>query len=750
MYSECQVRSQIENPNNNHRRSVYNCQLHVLIQAAMARMLPRACVVPILLVLGGGLANAGNTDKYYHLTGLPIGSVVITDAHVSLAESPPPKERLPLSRSRTPSQTSVEKVETLEFDRGVVHIRVPGSATNTGDEIRADIAQAGDHDPTAKISGTFEWNNGILVRFTVDYLHLRLNHAASTSALFGGKLRLDTTLDMIIDNFIDNPTPIVITNGVSDGGRLALKVFGSQVVGPQLSLQGVAITTTLTSVSAVANVFAIDLASGNLQAINAAYSAKSGDAATPVTASIFAQDTISGGHLSIEGVQLLVDRGVPRLTIAAAHIARPVIHLKGYDTVPVVEAQEYVARNVIAEVSSGTALQFDAVHAAETFATANPWGVVNQLNSISAFSPEVLIPTGNPNLRYIRPADLGKLYAAFAGSDPDDRRITGIVIQQTDGIVTKVVVDLGRKETPKDSLQREHPVCVLVETLSGLAAGAAVDALFAEVPLYAATNVWLRVTNPLNPRFAVPSFVSTFRVSKGVIKLFGAGFDYNGLGFDGMAAALAGTVASQYCEVFLAKLPNRLVFSKPNYLLRPYLFETIQTSPDILFADDIAMHYQLYLGKTVKVSEVLADPRVRALMQGSERQVAVLKTFVDASQNLDAQAYERLAAEVREAQERDNLSLRQRRDAENQNMALSAAIGHRTVWQRGEDQRLDQERHNVNNAATDPNILVPGLPRLVPQPGGTTGKKGVPTGPCQPNVDECITISTPQPPKKDN
>jgi hypothetical protein len=277
-----------------------------------------------------------------------------------------------------------------------------------------------------------------------------------------------------------------------------------------------------------------------------------------------------------------------------------------------------------------------------------------------------------------------------------------------------------------------------VENLVGFAAGAAVDALFSEIPLYASTNVWLRVTNPLNPRFAVPSFVTTFAVSKGAIKLFGKGFDYKGLGFDGLAAAVAGKAASDYCEVLVAQLPNRLVFTRPNYLVRPYLFETIQKGLDSLFADDIGAKYHMFLGNAVRVSDLLKDPSVRSVVQGHNKQGEVLKALNETTQIVDAKAYESLSVQVHSAQEKDDESLRQRSGSEGQNLAMSQAAARLTASQIQEDRRRQEAQENVSK--TDPNSRVPGMP---PQPSPPPMPANRTYAPCPAGSPCPIIISTP-------
>lgn len=678
----------------------------------------RFCIIMLLFSLGP--ASAAIEDKYYRLNSFNFGAFVIKDAHVSLVAVP-----------RTGK--AVEQVKLLQLDHGVISVRPTGDATSL-EELHASIAQGTDKDPAASLSGSFEWKNGVLVRFTLDSLHLRLRGATSTSTLFGGKL----TVDANSSTFIDNATPIVVISGKSES-HLALKIFGSQVESPHISLQRVPIVTTLTSTSTKANLLTIDLATGQLNAENAIYSAATGDSSTQVTDTVFLEDRITGGHLSIEGLQLSVEQGVSSLTIAAVHISHPIIQVKGYENLPVAEAEEYLARNVASNVPAGADLRFDSASAADTYATANPWGVVNQLNNLSVFAPDVLIPTGSPDLRYIRPSDLGKLYSIFGNAGEKAHTVTGVLIQQKDGVVSKVVVDFGQAPSIKDGIPQQHPVCFLVETLTGLAAGAAVDALFAEVPLYAATNAWLRVTDPLNPRFAVPSFVTTYAVSKGTIKLFGEGFNYKGLGFDGMAAAVAGGVAAEYCELLVAKLPNRVVFTRPNYLVRPYLFETIQMSPGVLLADDIAIHHQLYLGKAVRVDQLMKNPAIRPLIQGQERQAGTLNEYNDAVLTLEARAHEGLSAQVLEAQKRDNQSSQERAAAEGLNLSVSAATARLSASQRATDEAAAKAKENVTKS--DPNSHVPGPEQPTPQPPPTSGQ---PVDRCPGGVPCPVITTTPR------
>lgn len=655
-----------------------------------------------LLLLFSRLAVAGIEDKYRQLKTIPVGPLLITEPHVTIV-------------GPQAIGAGKERVTLLHLDHGIVHIQAHGSA---GPEmIDAEIGQGNDRDPAANFSGTFEWQNGSLTSFTLDKLHLRLRRAKSTVTLFQGILQLDPNSDL----FIDNIGTVSFQNGVTTGG-ITLAMFGSQLVEPVLTLQGTPVKATLSSSAAKQNIIAVDLALASFTAQDATYTAKTAAGTEPIKPTVFFHDTITDGRLSLEGIQLALGPGVPHIAIATSRISEPKIHVSGYENVPVIEAQQYVATKVSSDSSKADELRFDALQASESLATANPWGVINQLNTLNAFSTDVLLPTGNPDLRYIRPADLGQLYEVFARAAPSDKKVTGVLIQQTNGVVTKVVVDYGPAPSVNDSIgHQQNPVCFLVETLTGAAAGAAVDALFAEVPLYTATNVWLRVTNPLNPRFAVPSFVTTFAVSKGAVKLFGEGFNYKGLGFDGIAAAVAGGLADEYCEVLVAKIPNRVVFSRPNYLVKPYLFETIQFSPEALYSDQLGTKYQLYLGRAVNVDQILHDPAVSIVARGSQQQSATLKTLSDSNASIDAKSYQELSSQIKAAQERDETSASQRGMPEATNIATSQSTQQANAAQIAEDKRRKEEQDRVSK--DDPNQHVPGLPPQPTPPPSTVTKK---------------------------
>jgi hypothetical protein len=390
----------------------------------------------VFALLFAGTASAGVEDKYRQLKVILLGTVMITDPHVSIVGA---KEISP----------GVDRVTFLQLDRGIVDIRQSGNADDQ--EIRAEIGQGTDKDPAVNITGTFEWKDGKLVRLSAEKVHMRLRHGSASRSLLSGKLRLDVNSDIFVDN-----TSALEATPERATGKLSIATFGSQIIEPLIKFQGVPIKATLISPPTKETVVSVDLSTGQLRAEDGTFMAKTGTEAVPVTNVSFSKDTIKGGNLSLEGIQLVVEHGSLRLSVAGAHIAKPVIQVKGHENVPVVAASEYVARNVrstlAAEGGPGDELHFDSVTAEQTFATSDPWSVINQLNNLSVFSPEALIPTSNPDLRYIRPQDLAKIYETLAESTPKNKVVTAILIEQNDGVVSRIVVDLGSAPSIKDSL----------------------------------------------------------------------------------------------------------------------------------------------------------------------------------------------------------------------------------------------------------------------------------------------------------
>jgi len=662
------------------------------------------------------------------LTTFPLGAVVITNAHVRIAPVP--------AKSRGSSK---QPVEGLELDRGKVTI---GAGSGQKDEkIYADIAPGVPGDPGARLSGTVEWKNGAPVRFRITSFHLRLTNISGSSQLYGGVLHFAPGASV----FIDNTSPLVINEGKSDpGSSVTIRAFGSLLDDPQVALQGTPISAAFSSRAGKSNTFAFDLGSGQLRSVDAEYLAELGQGSSPINELSFSGgDRITGGSLSLQGLRLSIEGGSPHVEIREAHIDHPTIHVQNHDGVPVAAAAEYLARSITSDASADK-LNFSALSAAETFATADPWEVANQLNEIGVFQPDAFLPTGNSDLRYIRPVDLGKIYESVARSSPD-KTITTVIVRQTDGVVSEVVIDTAPAPSLKDSVGHEqHPVCFLVETLVGFVATKAVDALFAEVPVSAATAAWLRVTNPLNPRFAVPTFVTTYAVSKGAVKLFGEGFKYKGVGLDGISGILTGTIASNYCEVFIAQLPNRYVFRKPNYLLKPRLFETIQVDPDKLFTDELGLHYRTYLTNTVDIQKVIHDPAFRDLRTASKNNSELRKAVSAVSEPAIQQAAELRGEHIKVAETRDEESTRQRKTTEGISQASSQQTANNSDAQRREDRRRKEAEQNVTKQ--DPNAQVPGTPPSQPgTPQDNSKKKGSSQSSC-PGIN-CIETTAPKPEK---
>lgn len=668
-----------------------------------------------VLVMECGVAYGSNDPE--KLNNFPLGAIVITEAHVRIA---------PVTAATRKS--SVQSVEGLELDRGIIFIGPPEAKNEN--KIRAEIAPGVPGDPSARLSGTIEWQNGVPTRFKISSLHLRLIKLSGRAGLYGGTLEFQRGASL----FIDSNSQFSITDGKSEGNpTLSVKAYGSRIVEPEVAIQGTSLSAVFTSEANKPSSLSLNLGSGIVSALDGRYYAASAEG-SGIDNFAVSGDRLKGKTITAMGTELVIEGGSPSIQIAEAHIRNPQVQVEKHSDIPVVAALDYVIQNAHTESLKTAELKFSALQASASFVTPDPWEIANQLNEIGIFQTEALLPTGNSDVKYIRPPDLGRLYEAVANASPG-KTITSIIVRQSEGVVSEIVVDVSPAPSVKDGIDTEkHPICVFIETLTGLAASKAVDALFAEVPIASATAAWLRVANPLNPKLAVPTFLTTYAVSKGTVRLFGAGFNYKGIGFDGIAAWVTGTIASNYCEAFIAKLPNRYVFRRPNYLLKPLLFETIQVSPDRLFTDELAMHYQTYLTNTVNVKQVLQDPAFRGLESAKTSNGEIRRSLSTTAQGDVKQALIVRGEQETVAKQQDDKSAQQRAITTGMSQTQSDNKRRTSDAQIAEDNRRKKAQENVTKS--DPNQQVPGVPPPNQQPGAP---KTNPSNSCPPGSDGCLS-----------
>ena len=294
-------------------------------------------------------------------------------------------------------------------------------------------------------------------------------------------------------------------------GTVEVSTFGSQLQKPELKLDQLPIDVIFSSKSSRPNTFKANLVSGDFQPLNGLYTAAIGTGVGPMSHNPFSDDLINKGSLTLQSLELSFQGGTSRLTANEAHIASPSIRVKGHEDIPVVAVKDYTIKGIVAESKADEPRQlaFDEITSAETFATRDPWGTINQLNTVSVFSNRALIPTDNATLRYITPYDLRELYRALQQVTPKGRYISNITIDQDHGIVTRVTATTTQL-SPAANGQSEHVFCLLLSGVTGLVANEVVSDLLVgrQTPKAAGIVNWLRYTTLRHPELAEPAFWS--------------------------------------------------------------------------------------------------------------------------------------------------------------------------------------------------------------------------------------------------
>jgi hypothetical protein len=648
-------------------------------------------------------ATQGPEEKYYRAKTVDLGNLVISNAHVHLVAIP-----------RSPKD--YDDVQVLAIDRGHVYIRANGATTSkpaSHDAIEGDIADGTDSDPAATLRGVFRWEKGKIVECNLVSLHIRLRRATGEIPISEGKIIPGASRIIFVDN-----KGMINLSGGHDNGFLKVTLPGAEIKEANIVVQKAKFKANLQSRLDDPPELEIDLSSGNITPTNGKFQAAANTKITqPVSMNFFPGEEVSSSTLALTNLSVELRDGKAHLKIADVSLENPAIKVKGHEDLPIVATESYLAHDVSSD-SPGAQFTFTEIHSSKAYAKPDRWELANRLNGAGVFAQEVLLPVANSDIHYVKLSDLMNLYKILGINDDSKTTITRVVIQQDSGVITKISVDTLPAKPPANNVQIEHPVCVFIGTVSGVSAGIAVDALLAEVPIAAGATAWLRVTSPVNPWIAGPSFFGTFAVSSGAVRLVGKGFT----GFDGLAVAAGYHLTSDYCEVLIAHMPNHYSIGTPDYTYHPIVFEGISVTPDRLFEDELSMRYQLYLGQAVKTSALRHDPLYRELNNKMSATTALLKTVREnASQIRDVNeakqaeyAQQWTAAEVARKAETDKYELG--------NLAASATVKYVGDQKRAyEEQQREAQKRVTPGPSGQPQV--PGTPPAQPPPPGYGGGK---------------------------
>jgi hypothetical protein len=536
--------------------------------------------------------------KYYALHQLRIGALLITNVQIGV------------DRSLKTEFANTEKAH-LTLQRGVVHLRDLAQPESANDLLRADIAEGVAQDPAGALSGSFTWASDQLTGCTLDSFRIRLKHVSINTPVYGGTVVLSPA-----DRSFLNGRGTITSGPSAAEGYLTLSTFNSQLTEADINIGGAKFSPVIRSGPGAVGLFGFDIATGRLSIDRASFRTNATTSNTPISAELISGEKVSASAMELEHLEVSFDNGSARLTASVARIQNPTMHLTAHADKEVVAIQQYVVEGLSATTSSGglatKGLIFDAITAKTTRLAPDPWGVINQLNSLNVFAPDVLLPTGNSDVRYISPSNLGRLYEAIAAAEPTNS-ITRVIIKQQNGLVTGVAWD--RVPVPVTDGMVEHWPCVLLEQVTDYAAAAATMAMLTMAaktkPGAAVLGAYLTAW-ALSPVFGEPAALVAGYASKGLRHWATAPIvekTVNGLlwGIVPGLGSIPGGMAGDYCELFISRLPQTIVLNRPNYVLRPKLFESLATNPDSFLADEFVARYRLYLGTTVRATTVQHD-----------------------------------------------------------------------------------------------------------------------------------------------
>jgi hypothetical protein len=575
--------------------------------------------------------------------------------------------------------------------------------------------------PAATITGRFEWKNSELLKYVVREIRIRLDHPVGSVAFWGGRL-----------NLLDGNSLIITSTGELDCsvasciGHVELHTFGTQLLGARSDFSGGALSGQLASSLSEPNRFDVDLASGVMVPVHASFSTDELVSDSAVTSGVFSDGSTARGVTALERVSIWVDKQV-RVSANQLMIQKPELTIKTESPLEVVGAKEFVANHITAASQNPMALEFSSLKSTDSYVVPDTWAIINQLNIQSVFSPSVLLPTGDPNLRFVTVRDLKRLYEAIAMSEPQGRYVTSITVRQSGGIVTDISVKVeevpkSAGHTPPDS--SSNPFCFFVEDLADKASLKAVGSLLGMIvpsPYHFGLASALYFSDATNPRFVTTKFLVPFGVSKGVISFVKTN-----------ASDSVSAIPTHFCEVIVAALPMDIVFTNPGLRIDPVSFNAIEDSNNPQFAQELSTQYRAIFPS--------------AYMKRTGPEGAFYMHVADQARILDSMKVElvgdisRARAAISTALEEDAATAATSRgEVEDGNTTSSASYVHALEVRAAQGKAIEQNKRldsQQNSNRSQPGGVAPNLPDSGHPPSSPSS--------CDPSASACLNMQVPQ------
>ena len=512
-------------------------------------------------------------QKYYQLHELKIGYLTLTNVRVSLAAVKPNLD-----------VDGFEVVPVFHLDRAQIDVKGSGNVS----VFSGQLGEGSTEDPAGVIAGRFKWNGDQLEASEVTDLKFRIKQVAiSASGLGSTHILVPPTTTA----FLTNRDPITSSTTSSE---LNLTIPRSELQVDSIVWRGISLSVPLKSNE---NSFLAIQASNSpqVQVVSAKFSANRVSQTVSSRLDDFLPDlSVISGQAEFEGLALTIDHGQASLTANLIALEKPELMVPSRNLKVAAAAGVVVtdAQNP-ADVSAGQIRTANAPsQITSLIVTGDPGRIIEQLNLSGHLTDDVLLPTGNPDVRFIRASAQTEFYKklnqARAESKPTSLRITGsnhVVdkvekVDQAWDIITKIY---NEGTSPK-------VICSLaVDAYIGAKAASAVKSLInvayqSRAAVMLAT--WLNISTKINPEMA---YGGAYHVARAT----------NFLSENGkIIGAVAGKLVSPGNAVCDLLLGDGVPPSVATGLYQPQIMQSIAQPPDNW--DQIAVRYSALLDGLVR------------------------------------------------------------------------------------------------------------------------------------------------------
>lgn len=535
-------------------------------------------LILLLSSLFPSASNTGREQKYYNLKELSIGRLTLSNARVSLVGVKPKLD-----------VDGFEDVPVLNLDRADISIK---ASDGTSAIMTAVLAEGSTVDPAGSLSGRFKWKGNQIDVCELTVLRLRVKQATLTADEFGHNLLIQPATTV----FLNSTTPITSSAANS---TLSIIVPRSELKDSAIRWRGLSFPAQFKSEGN--STFSIELSSAApIRVISALYSIATISQEISLPLDDFLPDAVlTSGTALLEKIKLAFDHAHPSLTVGRLTVQKPEMTIPSRNNLKVDAAEEALVTELRSDASikDGQVTTSDGPLEFESFSVlGDPNRVIQSLNNSGHLTADTLLPTGNPDARFVRTSAQVAFYKGLSqGSSAS--QLTNIKISGSNHIIDKIdigKVDLALDIAGKLAKDPSLPKILCSVAVDGAAAKGAgrITTSLINLAYQSRSTItiatWLELSNKMSPELGSGGAYHLARVMN---------FPQPNGAIVKVAASHVAPGGDPICEVLLAGpgVPPSVVTG----LYKPQIMQSLSQQPNEW--DNVSVRYAALLDGMVRV-----------------------------------------------------------------------------------------------------------------------------------------------------